>query len=242
MWPKSSLFRAGTAASERSLKLLGQEVPYRLCRSRRRTIGLTIDQRGLRVGAPQGASLKTIEALILKHGAWVLEKLARWQEQELVPALVDGATLPYLGAALTLRLPEGLKRSCWHATELELAIAPGASLEASLAKVLKSRARPLFLERLEIYAARLGVPTPLLALSSARTRWGSCNSKGEIRLNWRLIHFDLALIDYVVAHELAHLKEMNHSPRFWAVVEQLYPDWRQARAELKRQAPGLPRL
>jgi predicted metal-dependent hydrolase len=93
------------------------------------------------------------------------------------------------------------------------------------------------------YAPQVGVHFRDFALSSATTRWGSCSSTGTIRLNWRLIHFSLDVIDYVVVHELAHLREMNHSPRFWAVVEAVMPDYRHARATLKRPAPGaIPRF
>ncbi|HNB07544.1 MAG TPA: DUF45 domain-containing protein, partial [Thauera aminoaromatica] len=81
---------------------------------------------------------------------------------------------------------------------------------------------------------------PPVSLSSAATRWGSCSTRSGIRLHWRLIHLEPALIDYVVAHEVAHLAEMNHSPRFWAVVERLYPDWRAARAALRSAAATLP--
>ncbi len=228
--------------SERCLELQGQTVTYRLCRSRRRTIGLQVDQRGLRVGAPAGVALKEIEALLQRHGAWVLDKLARWQARPAPPPLGDGSCFPWLGEPLRLRLPPGLARSRWSEGELQLAVPPGRELAPILRRVLQQRVRGLFLARLEIHAARLGVATPPLFLSSARTRWGSCNSKGEVRLSWRLGHFSLDLIDYVVAHELAHLKEMNHSPRFWSVVEGLYPDWRRARAELKRQALLLPSL
>ena len=107
---------------------------------------------------------------------------------------------------------------------------------------LKDRARALLGERLAHYAARLGVPTPALTLSNARTQWGVCREGGHVRLNWRLIHLPLRLIDYVVAHELAHLREMNHSARFWAVVGRLYPDYAAARAELRDCSHRLPIL
>jgi predicted metal-dependent hydrolase len=83
------------------------------------------------------------------------------------------------------------------------------------------------------FAARLGVRYSRLSLSSAQTRWGSASVDGSIRLNWRLIHFAMPTIDYVVAHELAHLREMNHSPRFWDVVRSVMPDYEQVRGHLK---------
>ena len=103
-----------------------------------------------------------------------------------------------------------------------------------LEKALRDKARTVFAERLALHAPRLGVAVPPLRLSSARTRWGSCSHHGGIVLNWRLVFMPLPVIDYVVCHELAHLKEMNHSPRFWSVVEQLCPDWRARRLELRQ--------
>lgn len=89
-------------------------------------------------------------------------------------------------------------------------------------------------ERVALYADKLGVPLPKVKLSNARTRWGSCSSHGTVCLNWRLIQLPPALLDYVVAHELSHLIEMNHSPAFWKVVERIYPDYRQAQRDLKQ--------
>lgn len=234
---------AGAAVRTHAIELRGEHVIYRLRRSsRRRSVGLQVDAAGLCVAAPQHLALADIEALLRQHGAWVLEKLARWRAQPSPAPLTDGAELPWLGAPLRLRVAPELRRSRWQAGELWLAVPPGGELAPVLRRVLQQRVRPVLAARLGIYAARLGVATPPWCLSSARSRWGSCNSRGEVRLSWRLGHFALDLIDYVVAHELAHLREMNHSPRFWSVVEGLYPDWRRARAELKRQAAGLPLL
>ena len=90
-----------------------------------------------------------------------------------------------------------------------------------------------FGQRITLYAQKLRVPHPQFRLSRAKTRWGSCNARGVIHLNWRLIQMPLHLIDYVVAHELAHLLEMNHSPAFWQQVKSIYPDYLIARKELK---------
>ena len=98
------------------------------------------------------------------------------------------------------------------------------------------QARQLLTERLQHYAPLLGVQWRSLRLSNARTRWGSAHSDGRIMLNAKLLHYRLPVLDYVVAHELAHLHEMNHSPRFWAWVAQVCPEHRQLRAELRQQA------
>ena len=107
---------------------------------------------------------------------------------------------------------------------------------------LRHQARAVFTERVAEYAPRLDVLPPPLGLSNARTQWGSCNARGRVLLNWRLIHVPLHLVDYVVAHELAHLREMNHSSRFWTLVEKAYPGCRAARVELNRVEKHIPNL
>jgi len=222
----------------RRIAIAGQEVAYHLRRSRRRTIGLTIDQRGLRVGAPQGARLGDIEHLIRQHGQWVLDKLANWRERP-APAkleIEDGSEISILGEKLAITVtPIGRARWQWIGDRLHLWPSAATDARQLLEKALRDRARAVFLERLAIHAPRLGVGVPPLRLSSARTRWGSCSHHGGIALNWRLLFMPLAVVDYVVCHELAHLKEMNHSPRFWSVVEQLCPDWKARRQELRAQ-------
>ncbi|MEF8746879.1 MAG: M48 family metallopeptidase [Candidatus Accumulibacter propinquus] len=123
---------------------------------------------------------------------------------------------------------------------LTLCLRSPAEAPLLLEKALRERASTLFVERLGHYASRLGVALPRLSLSSARTRWGSCSLRSGIRLNWRLIHFPLPVIDYVAVHELAHLREMNHSARFWSIVAQVYPDYPNARKALQLGATHCP--
>ncbi|HJW25352.1 MAG TPA: SprT family zinc-dependent metalloprotease [Rhodocyclaceae bacterium] len=232
--------------SEAAISLGGRLVPYQLKRSKRRTISLAIDHRGLRVWAPTAARQSDIDSLLRQHGEWVIDKLDTWKDRAPPPPLdiVDGLRLPLLGGELAVRLASGANRAVWTADggQLTLCLAAPADARRVLERALRERARAVFIERLAVLAPRLGVPLPTLALSSARTRWGSCSSRGSIRLNWRLVFFPLPVIDYVVAHELAHLKEMNHSPRFWSVVEGLCPDWRERRTELKRLGLTCPNL
>lgn len=219
-------------------------VPYVLRRGRRRTIGLTIDHRGLRVGAPPRTSLGEIEAMIRSHTDWVLDKLDHWRTQAPAAAqpVVDGLCLPVLGESVVVRLVDGGPRAQWGDAALSLSVPAGWQPLPLLERALKARARELFVPRVAATCAQLGVAVPAVGLSSARTRWGSCSRLSGIRLNWRLIHFPLPIIDYVIAHEVAHLREMNHSPRFWAEVEALCPDYRSARGRLRELAAGLPRF
>ncbi len=226
----------------RRITLGDRIVPYLLRRGSRRTIGLSIDHRGLRVGAPRRTSLTEVEMLIRKHGEWVVEKLDEWRTRRRPEPLriVDGVRLPFLGDEIGIGLAVGANRAIWNPGGLTLCLKPGVAPGPVLEKALRERAREHFASRLAPLAAVLGVPVPALALSSARTRWGSCSTKSGIRLNWRLIHFPEAIIDYVVVHELAHLRHMNHGPRFWSLVEVGCPDYRAARVELQRLAAHIP--
>lgn len=231
--------------TSRTIALGDRIVPYILRRSHRRSIGLQIDQRGLRVGAPQRATLGEVEALIRKHGDWVAQKLDEWREQrrpELL-TIADGLRLPLLGRTVEIRLSSGGNRFQWKDTDdptLTLCLRHADAAGSVLERALRERALTWFAGRLDEFSRHLGLTPPPLALSSARTRWGSCSRSSGIRLNWRLIHFPPHVVDYVVAHEIAHLREMNHGPRFWRHVGEIFPDYLAARAELRQLATRCP--
>ncbi|HUW38733.1 MAG TPA: SprT family zinc-dependent metalloprotease [Rhodocyclaceae bacterium] len=250
LFEQLSLFRAPQApdktplrpSKQRHVQLGARIVAYTLKQGSRRRLSMTIDERGLTVGAPLRMALSEIEAFVASHAGWVQKKLDEYAGGHARRHLTvkDGACLPLLGAEIAVRIVEGRNRVRWDGEDLVLEARPDADCDALARRALKLRALALFAERIGFYAGRLGRPAPRLGLSSARTRWGSCSERSGIRINWRLIHLPLPLIDYVVAHELAHLVEMNHSPRFWAVVERIYPDWRTARRELKARAAQMP--
>lgn len=232
------------AGEQRHIHLGTRIVEYKLVRSRRRTLGITIDQRGLRVGAPSRTSLREIERFLHHHADWVLRKLEEWHGHGRSRHLVirEGALLPVLGEDCPVRVEAGGNRVRWSGHTLILQARPGADLRPLARRALRSRALEVFTRRAAHYAAKLHQAPPPVALSNAQTRWGSCSEASGIRLSWRLIHSPLWLIDYVVVHELAHLVEMNHSKRFWDVVERLYPDYRAARDELKLFAATCPQI
>ena len=235
------------AGTLRHIQIGGEIVGYRFRRARRRSIALVIDDDGLRVAAPGHAPIAEIEAFIREKARWVLRKLAERRAAPRPPLVSwnDGAMIALLGTPVIVELLPGRRGISLQGGRLGIGLAPRgepAALRKRAIAWLKERARALFGERLALYAASLGVPTPALALSSARTQWGMCREDGQVRLNWRLIHLPLRLIDYVVAHELAHLREMNHSPRFWAEVGRVYPDYQAARKELRACSDQLPIL
>ena len=225
----------------RQLLISGRIVDYRLKAGARR-LSMTIDERGLRIGAPNRLPLTAIETFVHGHGAWVLQKLDELAQvtQPRHFTIKDGTRLPLLDGETEVRVLPGANRVRWVGDTLVIAARPEADLAQLATRALQKRALLHFSPILQRHTAQLGLPVPALGLSSARTRWGSCSSHSGIRINWRLIHLPVALGDYVVAHEVAHLLEMNHSARFWSVVTSLYPEWKTARAELKRRASSLP--
>jgi len=239
---------APLAPGKRRLQVGNHLLDYTLLRSKRRTIGFLIDDDGLRLTAPKWISIAEIEAAIHEKQRWIFAKLTERRERSarrLQPQMQwrDGATLPYLGGDITLRIAAGRTAGIeFTETSRELTVClPADACEQQLKDRvqgwLQQQAKRVFAERLPVYAEKLQVAYRSFALSSATTQWGSCTADGRIRLNWRLVHFALPLIDYVVAHELAHLREMNHSPRFWATVQSIFPEFESAKKALREQAP-----
>lgn len=228
--------------------LPGAEVGYALRRSRRRSIGLVVDAQGLRVAAPLHATLAQVEQVLQAKAAWILRHLVAQQHQalrrrEVQPVWGPEATLPFLGETLKLQAQPGAWRLDAPAAVLQVPLgadATPAQWALALRGWLRARALELFQQRCALYAPLLGVRPSRVVLSAATTRWGSASAAGVIRLNWRLVHLPPALIDYVVVHELAHLREMNHSTAFWAHVRAVLPDFAARRAALR--AAVLPTL
>jgi len=217
----------------------GEQIHYTLERRQRRTVGLKITQEGLVVHAPKRITQTILEGLIAQKADWILKKLeARSANQQAPMQWQHGDQLLLLGNSITLVTKQDIRSRAVEYTPgfLQLAMPNHDEPSAVERKVLqwyKKQALTDFSRRLALFATKLGVPTPELFLSNARSRWGSCNSRKEIRLNWRLLQAPPHIINYVVCHELAHLKEMNHSAKFWAVVASIFPDYKTAEKELK---------
>lgn len=232
--------------ARRELLLGEHRVGYELKRARRRSIGFVIDAQGLRVAAPRWVPLGDIERALHLKSDWILRKLVEQRERarRVEAARIDwrdGASVPVLGEPVRLKLAPAIAGA--HFDEATRVLQLGLPVDAAEAQIrdlaqawLKRRARTIFEPRCAHFAQLLGVTMKQLRLSSAQTRWGSASADGSIRLNWRLVHFTPAIIDYVVAHELAHLREMNHSPRFWEVVRSVMPDYEQARGRLREES------
>lgn len=235
------------AALTRRALLAGRAVEYRFQRRRRRTIGIKVSEHGLSVAAPLRAPWREIEGFLQEKARWILAKLDE-REAAGTPRTIFGETgesLPLQGHEITLVVAKAERSVTLIGSTLHLGLPEpqrrGAVREL-LQRWLKARALEALAPRVAHYAARVSLPPPPFALSNARTQWGVCMASGRIRLAWRLVHLDPELADYVVAHEIAHLVELNHSERFWALVEWLYPHWREARERIERDAASVPRI
>lgn len=244
--------------ANRAIHFSHARVHYHFRRGQRRTIGFAVGADGLTVSAPRWTPLAEVEAALREKERWIVSKLgeARARHARLEAARIDwrpGATLPFLGEPLTLVLDPRQRHGRGGAVlvagetrddggigqALHLGLPQHATTEQlrdTTQAWLMRQARRLFTQRLDHFAPQLGVRWQKMSLSSAGTRWGSASADGSIRLNWRLIHFRQPIIDYVVVHELAHLREMNHSPRFWQHVQSVLPDYAERRGALKDEA------
>ena len=247
--------------ASRHALLDGIAVAYEFKRGRRRTIGFSVGAQGLSVSAPKWVPLYEIDKAVLEKSDWIIKKLeeTRARHDKLESARIewkDGCTLPFLGEQVIVVLDP---RHAFGGVGAELKsntdTLPGVThltlhvglphtatpdqIKDSVQAWLMRQAKRLFTERLNHFAPTLNVQWRKLSLSSAGTRWGSASADGSIRLNWRLIHFKQSVIDYVVVHELSHLRVMDHSPRFWDTVRAVVPDYAELRSQLKDE--GAPR-
>ena len=252
--------------ASRETLLDGIAVAYEFKRGKRRTIGFSVGAQGLTVSAPKWVPLYEIDKAVLEKQSWIIKKLQETRERhdKLESARIewkDGCTLPFLGEQVIVVLDPrhafgGVGAELKSSTDTgntttlpgvaHLTLHVGLSHTATPDQIkdavqawLMRQAKRLFAERLNHFAPTLNVQWRRLSLSSAGTRWGSASADGSIRLNWRLIHFKQSVIDYVVVHELSHLRVMDHSPRFWDTVRAVVPDYAELRSQLKDE--GAPR-
>lgn len=239
--------------ASRELRLEDVIVAYEFVRARRRSIGFVVGPDGLSVRAPRWTPLPEVEAALREKSRWIVRKLhevgERQRRQEAARVVwADGVSLPLRGAPLRVVLDPShgfsgkgaaLQTDAQGNVTLHVGLPHGAAptqIRDAVQAWLMREALGHFQARVQHFAPQLGVQVQRLRLSSAGTRWGSASADGTVRLNWRLIHLTPSLIDYVVVHELAHLRVMDHSPRFWDTVGRIVPDYAERRSQLRADA------
>jgi len=226
-------------------------VAYTLKRSsrRRRTISLSVDpMHGLVVAAPERTPTREIDAFVKGKTRWIRKALAsaRDRERHLRRNFATGESIPYLGGTLTLRIVEA-GRAARPAVELvgtclDVRLAVGTSecqrgslIRTSIEGWYKARAEATIAERVRFLAPLAGVQPKRVVVKSQKTRWGSCGGDGTLYFSWQLVIAPLSVLDYLVVHELCHLRQGGHGKRFWALVEAVLQDYQSRRAELRRE-------
>ena len=211
-------------------------IEYKLARSKRKTIAIHVQSERVEVRAPLRMPKREIEKFVMSKEKWILKQLAEFRVQKAQQdafVLDYGSKLLYRGTEYPLEAGTG-RRSGFDGSAFY--VPPNLSSEQireACIKTYRALTRRDLSEKLRAYAGQMGVMPARLRISSAISRWGSCSAQKNLNFSWRLIMAEDAVIDYVVVHELAHLKELNHSERFWAVVESVFPDYRERRAKLR---------
>ena len=215
----------------------------KLVRSKRKTLALIVEIDGsLTVRAPMRMKETDIQRFIIEKDDWIKRKQAWVTKDAKSPRLyIDGEKFLFLGKEVLLRIVPGSKPALSMDRVFKLT-KPGQSNASSIfEKWYRNQARKIITERVVFFAHKQNLEPEKIRISSARTRWGSCSAKGTLSFTWRLVMAPPDVIDYVVVHELCHLRELNHSRVFWAYVEAVLPDYKRRRTWLKKNG-GVLRL
>jgi predicted metal-dependent hydrolase len=207
-----------------------------------------VDASGVEVVVPRRMALRHVEPFVQEKARWIERTLRSFREAEdalPAPELEHGGAVPYLGRELLLRVTVEPGRVRDHVARrgevLHVKVgSPGeAPVRAALERWYRKRARTEVVARLDAATRRAGTRYTRLTIRSQRTRWASCSSNGAMSFNWRLLLAPEPVLDYVVWHEVCHLEVLDHSPRFWALLERRCPDYREHLRWLRRHGGTL---
>ena len=228
-----------THTRRRSFQLDGTLVEFEWIRTRRRKhVHLVVDERaGLQIRTPWRTSAGEVDATVRAQTGWIRAALGRHRTRLAARApLRDGAVLPLLDTRLELRLGIGHRgRVSRRGNQLVVNHPPDsgeADLRGLLERWYRQAAKPLLAARTDALGAAHDLRPSGITIRAQRRRWGSCSSSGHLNLNWRLVLLSSELADYVLVHELCHLRHMNHSRAFWALVGHVMPDYQRRRSAL----------
>jgi predicted metal-dependent hydrolase len=223
------------------------ELPYTVRRSdRARRARIVVDASGVEVVVPRRMALRHVAPFVEEKRPWIERTLRRYREAAAAGPRVrleDGGEVPYLGRPLALAVREEPGRARSHVARagdrLVARLPPGGDLCDALERWYRRRARIELAARLDAACARAGSAYSALSIRGQRTRWASCSAGGRMSFNWRLLLAPEPVLDYVVEHEVAHLELLDHSPRFWALVAERCPEWREHERWLRLHGQSL---
>jgi hypothetical protein len=214
-----------------------------IIRTKRKSIALIVEPNGrLVVRAPMRISDADIKHLVKQKERWIREKQKRVKDkstQSKPKVYMDGEEFLYLGKSYPLKIVADLKPALVLSRKFYLSSRALPKAESVFAEWYREQARAVITERVKLYAARHGFTYRKIRITSARTRWGSCSSMGNLNFTWRLVMAPPEVIDYVVVHELAHLRVNNHTKEFWKQVERIMPDYKRRLKWLKENGQKL---
>ena len=231
-----------TVVGKREVTLNGQTISYILKRSpRAKHVRFEMKREsGLTVVIPKSYEVGHLPGLLGAKQGWILSNLEKYSEVQSLRArkeLKSGDTVPYLGRDLELVAQQNHENACSVKLERNTMVVNLTSTDSRLNTVLEQwyrmQAAKLLKKRADKLSAQLGLNYNRLIIRGQKTRWGSCSHKGNLSFNWKLIMAPEPVIDYVIIHELTHLKEMNHTKRFWQLVAEHCPQWREHRKWLR---------
>ena len=222
-------------------------INYQIIRSNRKTVGLEVSiEEGVIVRAPEKISEERIKEVVKKKAEWIMRKQKRLDEIKPAPKpkeFISGERLPYLGRRYRLKVKRvdtiGVSVNLYQG---KLMIDVGSDLgEYERKEIIKNKvmqwyrkhAEKQIKERVKKYQNKIGVEPNSIKIKKQKKRWGSCSSLGNLNFNWKLIMAPMRIIDYIVVHELAHLKYPNHSKEYWDLVESIIPDYEQKQEWLR---------
>jgi predicted metal-dependent hydrolase len=225
------------------VRVVGRDVRYEVVRSSRaKHIRLMIASPDVvRIVVPEGQTIPSPEELFTPHLAWIDRSFAVLASHR-YPLLVDGSVLPYRGGDLVLRLLPGSRTSTQllgHELRVESKDHSPRSIVPTIQAWYRTTARPAVVEAAQRWSRIMGLQYGRIAIKDTRSRWGSCSSLGNLNFSWRLLLAPPEVLEYVVIHELAHLAQHNHSPAFWAIVQQYCPDQQIHRRWLRQHGERL---
>ena len=209
-------------------------IPYRIVRSRRKTVAICVDHDGnVEVRAPLRVREKAIENFVAEKQGWIAEKSYQLREKAQQRALfqiVPGSQVQLLGRQYPVRRGKAV---AFDGKEFTVPSGSFSEIKPQLVEFYKNMARDVIPERILLYAPQIGLAPTSVKIGSSNTAWGTCTGKNGLIFTWKLMMAPLEVVDYVVVHELAHMREHNHSVRFWKLVEQICPDYRSCKEQLK---------